>query len=187
MHFDVGNGKRGRKWRKREEIEREWGNVESQSLSISSFSLHFLLISSFSLHFLAARLQGCNDSCSPGYDHYQTTWYVVFVEKTQEFLSQSTGPKPLFTPEHTHLPKAYKLVWQKKKITLWLLFQCASRNVRLTGRERTCGPSHSTAFLPRFGLTVDFIFWFMFALKVWIIKLALHPYLLLGIHRDHHL
>ena len=23
MHFDVGNGKRGRKWRKREEIERE--------------------------------------------------------------------------------------------------------------------------------------------------------------------
>ena len=65
MHFDVGNGKRGRKWRKREEIEREWGNVESQSLSISSFSLHFLLISSFSLHFLAARLQGCNDLCSP--------------------------------------------------------------------------------------------------------------------------
>ena len=73
------------------------------------------------------------------------------------------------TPEHTHLPIAYKLVWQKKKITLWLLFQCASRNVRLTGRERTCGPNHSTAFLPRFGLTVDFIFWFMFALKVWII------------------
>ena len=34
-------------------------------LSISSFSLHFLFISSFSLHFLAARLQGCNDSCSP--------------------------------------------------------------------------------------------------------------------------
>ena len=91
------------------------------------------------------------------------------------------------TPEHTHLPIAYKLVWQKKKITLWLLFQCASRNVRLTGRERTCGPSHSTAFLPRFGLTVDFIFWFMFALKVWILKLALHPYLLFSIHRDHHL
>ena len=35
-------------------------------LFISSFSLHFLFISSFSLHFLAARLQGCNDSCSPG-------------------------------------------------------------------------------------------------------------------------
>ena len=54
-----------REWGNEEEIEREWGNVESQSLSISSFSLHFLLISSFSLHFLAARLQGCNDSCSP--------------------------------------------------------------------------------------------------------------------------
>ena len=96
-------------------------------------------------------------------------------------------PKPLITPEHTHLPKAYKLVWQKKKITLWLLFQWASRNVRLTGRERTCGPNHSTAFLPRFGLTVDFVFRFMFALKVWIIKPTLHPYLLLGIQRDHHL
>ena len=46
--------------------EREWGNVMSQNLSISSLFLHFLLISSFSLHFLAARLQGCNDSCSPG-------------------------------------------------------------------------------------------------------------------------
>ena len=34
-------------------------------LFISSFSLHFLFISSFSLHFLAARLQGCNDFCSP--------------------------------------------------------------------------------------------------------------------------
>ena len=52
MHFDVGNGKRGRKWRKREEIEREWGNVESQSLSISSFSLHFLIFSPFPPHFL---------------------------------------------------------------------------------------------------------------------------------------
>ena len=96
-------------------------------------------------------------------------------------------PKPLFTPEPTHLPMAYKLVWQKKEITLWLLFQCASRNVRLTGRERTCGPNHSTAFLPRFGLTVDFVFRFMFALQVWIIKPTLHPYLLLGIQRDHHL
>ena len=47
-------------------MEREWGNVENQSLSISSCSLHFLFISSFSLHFLilspfprspAARLQ----------------------------------------------------------------------------------------------------------------------------------
>ena len=56
---------RYRKWIERREIKRKWGNVESESFSISSFSLHFLFISSFSLHFLAARLQGCNDSCSP--------------------------------------------------------------------------------------------------------------------------
>ena len=65
-----------RKWRKREEMEKEGGNGERigecrESISrhfllISSFSLHFLFISSFSLHFLAARPQGCNDSCSPG-------------------------------------------------------------------------------------------------------------------------
>ena len=39
--------------------------ISPHFLSISSFSLHFLFISSFSRHFLAARLQGCNDSCSP--------------------------------------------------------------------------------------------------------------------------
>ena len=110
-----------------------------------------------------------------GIELIASTYFRILLSTAHEFLSQSTGPKPLFTPEHTHLPKAYKLVWQKKKITLWLLFQCASRNVRLTGRERTCGPSHSTAFLPRFGLTVDFIFWFMFASKVWIITTPPSP------------
>ena len=35
------------------------------SLSISSQFPHFLSISSFSFHFLAARLQGCNNFCSP--------------------------------------------------------------------------------------------------------------------------
>ena len=63
------------KWREREEMEREWGNGESHSLSvssfylhflfISSFSLHFLFISSFSLHFLAAWLQGCSGLWHP--------------------------------------------------------------------------------------------------------------------------
>ena len=33
------------KWIGREDIKREWGNVESESLSISSFSLHFLILS----------------------------------------------------------------------------------------------------------------------------------------------
>jgi hypothetical protein len=40
-------------------------------LIFSSFPLRFLFISSFSLHFLAARLQGCNDSCSPD-NHYHS-------------------------------------------------------------------------------------------------------------------
>ena len=55
--------------------DEQWGKVESESLSISSFSLHFISISSFSLnflfifsftlHFLAARLQGCNKLWNP--------------------------------------------------------------------------------------------------------------------------
>ena len=40
------------------------------SLSISSSFPHSLSISSFSLHFLAARLQGCNASCSPAWKDY---------------------------------------------------------------------------------------------------------------------
>ena len=84
MEREGGNGERIRKWRKREEIEREWGNVESQSLSISSFSLHFLLISSFSLHFLAARLQGCNDSCSPAICEH--LWQIIFPLSSIFFL-----------------------------------------------------------------------------------------------------
>ena len=35
------------KWIEREEIKRKWGYVESESLSISSFSLHFLSFSPF--------------------------------------------------------------------------------------------------------------------------------------------
>ena len=52
-------------------MDREGGNRQRMrkswewiSLSISSFSLHFLFISSCSLHFLAARLQGCNNLCN---------------------------------------------------------------------------------------------------------------------------
>ena len=54
-----------RKWIEREEIKRKWGNVESESLSITSFSLHFFFIFSFSLHFLAARVPGCHYLCNP--------------------------------------------------------------------------------------------------------------------------
>ena len=59
----------------RDKIKRKWENVESESLSISSyslhfisissFSLHFLFIFSFSLHFLAACHKLCNPACIP--------------------------------------------------------------------------------------------------------------------------
>ena len=59
----------------REEVKRKGENVESESLSIPSLSLHFLSISSFSLlfffifsfslHFLTARLAGWHNLCSP--------------------------------------------------------------------------------------------------------------------------
>ena len=42
MEREGGNGERIRKWRKREEIEREWGKGERFTLYISSFSLYFL-------------------------------------------------------------------------------------------------------------------------------------------------
>ena len=44
-----------RKWIEREGIKRKWGNVESESLSIFSFSLHSL----------ASRMQGCSKLCNP--------------------------------------------------------------------------------------------------------------------------
>ena len=41
-------------------------------LSISSLSLHFLFIFSFSLHFLAASLPGCHNMCNPVTDLNRT-------------------------------------------------------------------------------------------------------------------
>ena len=52
-----------RKWIEGEEIKKKWENVESETLSISSFSLHSLFIFSFSLHFLTARLPGWHKLC----------------------------------------------------------------------------------------------------------------------------
>ena len=56
-----------RKWIERGEIKRKLGNVESESLSISSFSRHFLFIFLLSLHFHAAWLPGCHNLCNPAY------------------------------------------------------------------------------------------------------------------------
>ena len=46
-------------------MKREWGNVESESFSISSFSLHFLYISSSFPHYLSiSSHSGCKDAVS---------------------------------------------------------------------------------------------------------------------------
>ena len=50
-------------WTEREEIKRKWGNVESKSLSISSFSLHFLFFFSLSLSPFS-RSQACQAATS---------------------------------------------------------------------------------------------------------------------------
>ena len=67
----------------------EWISLSISSFSlhflfISSFSLHFLFISSFSLDFLAARLQGCNDSCSPAMIYVNL--YLQFQSLVSIFL-----------------------------------------------------------------------------------------------------
>ena len=54
-----------RKLIEREEIKRQRENVESESVSIFSFSLHFLFIFSFFLHCLTARLPGWHKLCNP--------------------------------------------------------------------------------------------------------------------------
>ena len=108
MEREGGNGERIRKWRKGEEMEREWGHIESRSLSISSFSLHFLLISSFSLHFLfissiflhllAARLQGWSGLCNPAQTHKKTPTQIQ-TQIRYEFLnwfSQHSNQSVLF-------------------------------------------------------------------------------------------
>ena len=59
MERELGNGERGRKQRENEEMQRVNLSPFPHFFSISSSFPHSLSI------FLAARLQGCNDSCSP--------------------------------------------------------------------------------------------------------------------------
>ena len=60
MVREGGNGERMRKWRKREELEREWGNVGSQSPSIfSSFPHSFSISSSFPHSLFISSQPGC--------------------------------------------------------------------------------------------------------------------------------
>ena len=65
----------GRKWRENEESESlSISSFSLYFLSISLFSLHFLFIFSFSLHFLAARLPGCHNLCNPAWSLDTLKW-----------------------------------------------------------------------------------------------------------------
>ena len=69
-----------RKWK-----ENDISSFSLHFLSISSFSLHFLFISSFSLHFLAAGLQCCNDSRSPGLQYSKNSQIFLCVFPQSSF------------------------------------------------------------------------------------------------------
>ena len=64
-----------RKWRENEEMEREWGNVESQSLSISSSFPHSLSISSH---------PGCK--AAAGWANLVGKWFQILSEPRRSFL-----------------------------------------------------------------------------------------------------
>ena len=98
-------------------MEREWGNAESQSLSISSFSLHFLFISSFSLHFLAARLQGSSGLWHPGTDDTDDTWWNLTLSFGQKYMICG------FEQPHKVIYKIFRAWWWQltKQTTGWTL------------------------------------------------------------------
>ena len=100
-----GNGERMRKWRENHFLfissfsfhflilclfphSLSISSFSLHFLSISSFSLHFLFISSFSLHFLAARLQGCNNLCSPALVCFCCTYSFAKCELKRTSLPQ---------------------------------------------------------------------------------------------------
>ena len=78
-------------------------------LILSPFPLRFLFISSFSLHFLAARLQGCNDSCSPARRLFNSFFFgtSTSLNQTKPFTGKIILSRsfPSFGPLlATHMP-----------------------------------------------------------------------------------
>ena len=86
--FDIGN------LIEREEIKRKWENEESECLSISSFSLHFLLIFSFSLHFLTARLPGCHKLWNPSKHTFKEQRWSLMLLYFPCPHNHNQGPEP---------------------------------------------------------------------------------------------
>ena len=87
--MDRGGGNRQRMRKSWEWISLSISSFSLHFLFISSFSLHFLFISSFSLHFLAARLQGCHNLCNPVCLYLSL--YLYFRPNSDSFqLSENT-------------------------------------------------------------------------------------------------
>ena len=123
MEREGGNGERMRKCR--ESISLHFlifSPIPPHFLILSPFPLRFLFISSFSLHFLAARLQGCNDSCSPARAKFLEN--KIYTEKTRK-LRQNTQKIANFLRYygkiHSKLPifrvKSVKIYTGQKKFT----------------------------------------------------------------------
>ena len=49
-------------------------------MNFSPFPLNFLILSLFPLHFLAARLQGCNDSCSLALKNFSKVEQIHYMK-----------------------------------------------------------------------------------------------------------
>ena len=110
----------------------------SLTLSISSFSLHFLFIFSFSLHFLAARLQGCNNFCSPDrhkdrnkernteIKKYRRTNMLVMETFVTYVVLHSKNQKPYFNIG-TNLVLAW-LIWQYRIFLIFNFFKVFAQN-----------------------------------------------------------
>ena len=87
-----------RKWIEMKEIKRKGGNVESESLSISSISLHFLILSPFPLHFLILSIflqPGCQAAtiCATliGWNILKRTMVSKSVKKNGIYESDKDG------------------------------------------------------------------------------------------------
>ena len=139
-----------RKWIERKEKEkmrkcRESLSISSFSLhflSLSSFSLHFLFIFSFSLHFLAAWLPGCHKLCNPlscllirfssaSLDMW--LWGTHMTKQETKFMNTTIigqQNKPPKKKKHENAAKAWN--YMIRKINLLILAYCInlSLNVR---------------------------------------------------------
>ena len=110
-----------RQWIEREEIQRKWGNVESESLS--SFSLNFLFIFSFTLHFLIH---------SP-VSHSQAARLAKLVQPCFCLMDQSKKKAKIAHTESTHTKIAQRQYFKICVNKAWIInTKCVMSLLRLT-------------------------------------------------------